>query len=206
MSKGGKATLLKSAAQTVPNFWMNLFLIPNEVYERIEVLMNGFWWGQGSDNKGIRWKSWDKLCTIKEAGGLGFKSFRNFNIAMLAKQGWRLLNNNNPLVTSCMKAKDFPKGDFLSAKLGANPSYMWRSILASQDIVRKGCRRKIGDGKRKDIWKIPWLPSAENGFMTTIMPGELEGSMVSGLIEIGQKQWDEEVLLDVCNERDKKSY
>lgn len=101
-----------------------------------------------------------------------------------------------------MKAKDFPKGDFSSAKLGANPSYMWRSILASQDIVRKGCRRKIGDGKRKDIWKIQWLPSAENGFMTTIMPEELEGSMVSGLNEIGQKQWDEEVLLDVCNERD----
>ncbi|KAL8104841.1 hypothetical protein AgCh_028856 [Apium graveolens] len=40
ISKGGKATLLKSAAQTVPNFWMNLFFIPNEVCERIEVLMN----------------------------------------------------------------------------------------------------------------------------------------------------------------------
>lgn len=43
MSKGGKATLLKSAAQIVPNFWMNLFLIPTEVCESIEVLMNWFW-------------------------------------------------------------------------------------------------------------------------------------------------------------------
>lgn len=28
ISKGGKYTLLLTAAQTMPNFWMNLFLIP----------------------------------------------------------------------------------------------------------------------------------------------------------------------------------
>ena len=56
ISKGGKCTLLKTAAQTIPNFWMNLFLIPHEVCESIEVQMNGFWWGHGQNNKGIRWK------------------------------------------------------------------------------------------------------------------------------------------------------
>lgn len=31
MSKEGKMVLLKTTAQSIPNFWMNLFLIPSEV-------------------------------------------------------------------------------------------------------------------------------------------------------------------------------
>lgn len=38
ISKGGKCILLKTTAQTIPNFWMNLFLIPSEVCQ-MEVLV-----------------------------------------------------------------------------------------------------------------------------------------------------------------------
>lgn len=87
LSKGGKCTLLKTAAQTIPTFLMNLFLIPKEVCENIEIQMNGFFWGHGQDRKGIRWKNWDKLCVMKEAGGLGFRKLEDFNISLLTKQG-----------------------------------------------------------------------------------------------------------------------
>ncbi|KAL8126011.1 hypothetical protein AgCh_013344 [Apium graveolens] len=127
ISRGGKMILLKTAAQTIPNFWMNLLLISQGICSQIQKQMNSFWWGSGGSGKGIRWLSWERMCTAKEGGGLGFKELNKFNIAMLAKQGWRLLNNQNPLVTSIMKAKYFPNCDFLQAKLGVNPSYMWRS-------------------------------------------------------------------------------
>lgn len=87
MSKGGKLVLLKTAAQTIPNFWMNLFLIPDEICNTIQKTMNSFWWSNGGAGKGIRWFSWDKLCAAKTGGGLGFKELNKFNIAMLAKQG-----------------------------------------------------------------------------------------------------------------------
>ncbi|XP_074347578.1 uncharacterized protein LOC141686442 [Apium graveolens] len=77
----GKLTLLKGAAQTIPNFWMQLFLIPTEICESIEKKMNSYWWGSG-----IKWMSWTRLCEVKEGGGLGFKRLREFNMAMLAKQ------------------------------------------------------------------------------------------------------------------------
>ena len=60
---------------------------------------------------------------------------------MLAKQGWRIINNVNPLVTKLMQARYFPQRDFLNAKIGANPSYVWRNIMETQDLIRKGCRK-----------------------------------------------------------------
>lgn len=194
LSKSDKCTLLKTAPQAIPNFLMNLFLIPNEVCENIEFQMNGFLWGNGQEGKGVRWKAWDKLCVMKEAGGLGFKRIKNFIISMLAKQGWRPLNNENP--------KYFLDGDFLTAKLGAYPIYMWRNILEAHGVVKRGCRKRICDGKQTEVWKVPWLPDAENGYMTSDMPVQLEGNKVCNLMQLDQKQWDEEVLMDICNERD----
>lgn len=45
-SKAGKVTLLKSAAQVIPNFWMGMFLIPVEVCQGIERAMNSFFVGK----------------------------------------------------------------------------------------------------------------------------------------------------------------
>ncbi|XP_074323405.1 putative mitochondrial protein AtMg00310 [Apium graveolens] len=174
LSKSGKVTLLKNAAQVVPNFWMSLFLIPIEICEGLEKKMNKFWWTSSSTGGGIRWLSWDRLCESKEGGGFGFKKLRDFNISMLAKQGWRFINNSNPLVTSLMRAKYFPGSDFLNAELGDNPSYIWRSIHEAQQTVRQGCRRNIGNGRNTNVWKDPWLPCIDNGYIITEMPSELQ--------------------------------
>lgn len=94
----------------------------------------------------------------KESGGMGFRELQKFNLAMLSKQGWMLLNNVHPLVTSLMKARYFPESEFLDAKIGNNPSYMWRSMLAAQEVIKQMCRKRIGNGDSIKVWKFPWLP------------------------------------------------
>ena len=67
---------------------------------------------------------------------MGFKNLKLFNMALLAKQGWRLQMGHDSLVFKVLKVKYFSRGDFIHASLGHNPSYTWRSIMAAQNIVR----------------------------------------------------------------------
>jgi hypothetical protein len=74
----------------------------------------------------------------KEFGGMGFRHLYDFNLAMLGKQGWHLLTDQDTILSKVFKAKYYPKEGFLDAKLGHNPSYVWRSIQASQVVVKNG--------------------------------------------------------------------
>ena len=48
----------------------------------------------GNERK-IHWRSWSKLTESKEIGGMSFRDLRSFNLAMLAKQGWRLIQEHD---------------------------------------------------------------------------------------------------------------
>lgn len=60
----------------------------------------------------------------KEFGGLGLKELKKFNMAMLAKQRWRLLEEANLLVSAVMKSKYCAQTDLLNADLRNSPSYV----------------------------------------------------------------------------------
>ena len=93
---------------------------------------------------------------------MGFRNFQAFNLAMLAKQGWRLLSNQNSLCARVYKVKYYPNGDVLNAKLGSNPSYAWRSIFKALEVTRRGTRWRVGNGKPIHIWEDKWLPTPNN--------------------------------------------
>ena len=72
----------------------------------------------------MAWLSWDKFCFPKAEGGLGFKKLKEFNLALLAKQGWQLQHRHDTLMYRVLKAKCFSHCEFSQASLGSNPSYM----------------------------------------------------------------------------------
>lgn len=137
LSKGGKELLLKAVAQSVPNYAMSMFLLPKNLCADIEKLMAKFWLRNSLKTEGgIRWMSWDRMCRSKMIGGMGFRHVYDFNITQLGRQAWRLVTNQSSLASRIFRARYYPNGSFLTAKLGNNPSYIWRSILEAQVLLK----------------------------------------------------------------------
>uniref|UniRef100_A0A803NVG6 Uncharacterized protein n=1 Tax=Cannabis sativa TaxID=3483 RepID=A0A803NVG6_CANSA len=136
----------------------------------------------------------------KHKGGLGFKDLRQYNIALLGKQAWRLLVHDSTLVSKVFKARYFPNGSFLSASLGNNPSYVWRSIFEAKDLIMAGARRSIASGIQTLILGDPWLPDVEDPYVHSIHPG-LVNQTVASLMCVQSKQWDKEIIEDLFDLR-----
>jgi hypothetical protein len=54
LSKAGKDVMIKSVLQAIPSYIMSVYLLPESIISDIEKMLNSFWWGDGSNNKGIR--------------------------------------------------------------------------------------------------------------------------------------------------------
>ena len=71
-------------------------------------------------------------------GGLGFRDIYAFNLAMLAKQGWRLVQDLGSLCARVLQAKYYAGTTCLQVKPRSRMSYIWRSILQGINLVRNG--------------------------------------------------------------------
>uniref|UniRef100_A0A803PAC2 Reverse transcriptase domain-containing protein n=1 Tax=Cannabis sativa TaxID=3483 RepID=A0A803PAC2_CANSA len=157
-SKGGKEVLLKLVVQAIPSYAMACFKLPASFHSKIESLMARFWWGGNENNRKIHWKTWSFLCYSKFHGGLGFRSMKAFNQAMLAKQAWRLLQYPHSLVATLLKARYFTQTSFLHSGKGHRPSLVWSSITWGKELLQSSLRKSIGDGTTINIFNDAWIP------------------------------------------------
>ncbi|XP_061993749.1 uncharacterized protein LOC133711661 [Rosa rugosa] len=82
----------------------------------------------------------------------------HFNQALLAKQGWRILQSPDSLIAKLYKARYFPRCDFLDAEVTKGASYAWRSIMHGKNLLRRGVRYRVGTGAHISAWRDPWVP------------------------------------------------
>ncbi|KAL8116398.1 hypothetical protein AgCh_022771 [Apium graveolens] len=176
ISQAGREVLIKNVAQALPTYAMSLFLLPIEITKDLERSLSRYWWGIKENNQyGIHWMSWGRLSKHKSKGGIGFRDFRDFNLALPGKQGWRLATQTDRLAGKVYKARYFSDCHFFNSKLGDNPSFIWRSIWEAKSVVMAGAR-----------WK------------------GLDNATVNSLMEINGQQWDIEIIEDLFNQRDQQ--
>jgi hypothetical protein len=190
LSQAGREILLKVVIQAIPTYCMSVFMLPKTLCSKINSLMQQFWWGAS----GIHWMRWSKMGIPKSKGGMGFRDFNYFNKALLAKQCWRLWSSPDGLVSQILRAKYYTNSTILEVKLGANPSYAWRSILGACDILKEGLFCRIGNGEKTRIWGDKWVPISTTYAIHSV-PKELDGeAKVVELIDRDCLGWNREKL------------
>ncbi|BBH01968.1 RNA-directed DNA polymerase reverse transcriptase-related family protein, partial [Prunus dulcis] len=127
--EASKEVLIKSVIQAIPSYPMGVFQLPKSLCKELSSLCARFWWGK-----------------THNLGGLGFRDFEQFNKALVAKQGWRLLINANSFVGQVYRGRYFPNGDFLNAPLANSPQLIWRSLIWGWELLAAGLRWRIRDG------------------------------------------------------------
>ena len=118
LSNAGREILIKVVAQATPTYMMSCFKLPNTLCKELNAMMSKFWWGQKEKERKMAWVSWEKMCKPKSEGGMGFKDLKAFNLALLAKQGWRIHQNPSSITHKILKAKYFARSTFMEANLG----------------------------------------------------------------------------------------
>ncbi|KAA3475779.1 reverse transcriptase [Gossypium australe] len=61
LSMGGEEVFIKTVLQAIPIYVMQCFELPKTLCNKLEGIMNKFWWANGKSEKSIHWCSWKDL-------------------------------------------------------------------------------------------------------------------------------------------------
>jgi hypothetical protein len=193
LSTGGKEVLIKSAAQAIPTYSMSCFRLPRGLCKHINGLLRNFLWGSKEGKRKPCWVAWEEMVKPKFFGGLGFRDIELFNLALLAKQTWRILEDVSSLSVRILEAVYFSECDFLEAELGSALSRIWRAILDGREVLEQGLIHRIGTGETTNIWDMNWIPREGRLCpVRRVLPGA--PMLVSELIDATSATWDQQKL------------
>lgn len=192
LSQAGKEILIKVVAMTMPNHVMGCFKLPISVCKDIEKVVRNYWWRGNGCRKDVHWVAWERLRMQKHNGGLGLKDIQSFNLALLAKIGWRLIHNSESLLAIVLRDKYFMGKTFREACGGRGTSWGWNGIFEAHKVLDNSIRWRVGDGTCINIRKDSWFPKPST-FKARTREG-LQGTMVSNQIHPVFVTWMTDVI------------
>ncbi|XP_028113945.1 uncharacterized protein LOC114311986 [Camellia sinensis] len=147
----------------------------------------------------IRWAAWDKLTMPKLQGGMGFRDFRSFNRALLAHQGWRLSQFPNSFCAQIFKGRYYPQSNFWTARKGPWASWAWTSLLVGREVLKRGVRWQVFNGKSINFWNDKWVTFSPNFCVKSQKPLGCQLTKVSEAINHNTNYWNVNVLQSVIS-------
>lgn len=194
LSPAGKLILLKSVLTSMPSYAMSCFQLPVSLCKRIQSILTRFWWDTNPQKRSMCWVAWGKLALRKNAGGLGLRDIQQFNSALLAKLGWRIIQKPDSLLAKILLGKYCHSSPFLETVCSSSASHGWRSILVGRDLLKPNLGWAVGDGKSIKLWEEPWLSHSTRLQPMGPAPYEFRNLSVCDLFRQDSDEWDVEKL------------
>ncbi|XP_026384273.1 uncharacterized protein LOC113279836 [Papaver somniferum] len=103
------------------------------------------------------------------SGGLGFRKAELNNLAMLARNAWKI-ENHDCMLAKILKVRYFPRTDFLNAKCPDKCSWTWKCLHAIKELIKPFVSWIVGDGKFIDPWCDKWIPNLGSATPNPLTP------------------------------------
>ena len=153
-------------------------------------MLSNYWWGQKQSERKIHWISWKKLARSKWERGMGFRDLKFFNLALLARQCWKIIHNPHSLLFWVLKSKYFPNSSFLEARVAKRTSFAWKSIMGAREVIDLGSRWCVGSGSRIHIWRDRWIPTKTTFKIQSLVKILTKNATIDSLIQHPTRQWN----------------
>ena len=125
----------------------------------MDSLRRGFLWkGQKGVSGGLCLVSWKQVCKQKSQGGLGVLNLKDFNLALLGKWWWRLLDDNyycwKDIILNDLYKRRLPLHE---AACLPQASPFWKGILKASKAFKCCSKFNCRSGKWIRFWTDSWL-------------------------------------------------
>ncbi|XP_058726363.1 uncharacterized protein LOC131597703 [Vicia villosa] len=199
LSFGGRINLLKSVLGSLPILSFSFYLAPKKVIQEINKIQGNFLWGGVKAKRGIHWVKWKEVCLPVDKGGLGLRCLEDFNLALLIKWKWRIMETSNSLWYRMLRVRyediklrlviEGGRRDHYSSK-----SVWWSGVISLKKILPtiffvNNCCFRIGDGFSTSFWHAHWL---EEGIIRNMFPSLFEISCLQDVSIAGIGGWSDE--------------
>ncbi|GKV19324.1 hypothetical protein SLEP1_g29604 [Rubroshorea leprosula] len=165
LSFGGRIILLKAVLSSIPVYYFSTLKAPKKVINLLSLIQRRFLWGGSEENKRISWVGWDSVCKSKEEGGLGVKNLGIFNVALLGKWRWRLLEEENALWRRVIEAKYKVNriNEWRGGEWDVHGSSWWKELWRldtmgsdSEGWLSENIEKVVREGSKTLFWLDKW--------------------------------------------------
>lgn len=153
LNKARRLALATSVLSSIPNYYMQIFWLPQGVCDEIDRTTRNFIWKRSS-NKGVHLVGWDKITMPKKSRGLGVRKAREANTSLLGKLLGDMHQNDYKFWVNLLTKKYVRTGNFLMND-EAKGSGVWNSISKVRSTLKDGYSMRVQAGN-VSFWFDKW--------------------------------------------------
>ncbi|XP_074315286.1 uncharacterized protein LOC141651472 [Silene latifolia] len=138
LSYSGRLVLVNSVLTALYSYWINIFVIPVSVLNKLNAICRNYLWDGGADFVRVPMVGWEKVCCPKSEGGLGIRDSFAWNIAAIGKLVWWVYFNPDRLWVKWVNQVYLKGQDWKDYKPSGDLSWGWKSVCKVKDKLDAG--------------------------------------------------------------------
>ncbi|KAG6417010.1 hypothetical protein SASPL_124451 [Salvia splendens] len=140
-----RVTLAKAVLVAIPNYCMQIGMVPVSICKEIERLVRRFIWGGSDEQRKTSLVGWKSVCQPLTSGGLGLRRLKRNNEAFMIKLGFNLVAKKNEFWVRILREKYKVGVGCPSSISRPGSSFIWRSLMKLGPLIRHKIDNSVVD-------------------------------------------------------------